>query len=114
MEATADHVNELDVADAFTGQAPIFDDLYSSDTIINYKRERVRNHVLKYLRTGSSILELNSGTGEDAIFFAGKGHRVHATDISPGMQEQLMLKVQKHKLTAMVSNDLCSYTNLKH
>jgi ubiquinone/menaquinone biosynthesis C-methylase UbiE len=114
MEIIADHINELNAADAFTGQSGIFDDLYSTNTIINYKRERVHSHVLKYLSPGSSILELNSGTGEDAIFFAGEGHKVHATDISPGMQEQLMLKVQKHKLGEMVSNELCSYTNLRH
>jgi ubiquinone/menaquinone biosynthesis C-methylase UbiE len=112
MEAIADHINELDAADAFTGQSALFDELYSTNTIINYKRERVRDHVLKYLAPGSSILELNSGTGEDAVFFASQGHRVHATDISPGMQQQLKLKVQKHRLQAMVSNELCSYTNL--
>ncbi len=114
MEALTDHVNEQHAADAFTGQSVIFDDLYGTNTIINYKRERVRDNVLKYLKPGSSILELNSGTGEDAIFFAGKGHQVHATDISPGMQKQLMLKVQKHHLEAMVSNELCSYTDLIH
>jgi ubiquinone/menaquinone biosynthesis C-methylase UbiE len=112
MEAAADHINELNTADAFTGQSVIFDALYSNTAIINYKRERVRNHILKYLSQDSSILELNSGTGEDAIFFAGKGHKVHATDISPGMQQQLQLKVKKQQMGALVSNELCSYTNL--
>jgi ubiquinone/menaquinone biosynthesis C-methylase UbiE len=112
MEAIADHINELNAADAFTGQSVLFDKLYSTNTIINYKRGRVRNHILKYLAPGSSILELNSGTGEDALFFANQGHKVHATDISPGMQQQLKLKVQKHHLSERVSNELCSYTNL--
>jgi ubiquinone/menaquinone biosynthesis C-methylase UbiE len=112
MEMLTDHINELNAADAFTGQSAIFDDLYSSNTIINYKRERVRNHIQKYLTPGSSILELNSGTGEDALFFAGKGYTVHATDISAGMQQQLEFKVRNNNLTAMVSNELCSYTNL--
>jgi ubiquinone/menaquinone biosynthesis C-methylase UbiE len=112
MEATANHINELNAADAFTGQSGIFDDLYSSNTIINYKRDRVRAHVLQYLSPESSILELNSGTGEDAIYFAGKGHIVHATDISEGMQKQLMQKVKKHQMAGLVSNELCSYTNL--
>jgi ubiquinone/menaquinone biosynthesis C-methylase UbiE len=112
MEAIAEHINEQKAADAFTGQSVIFDELYSNDTIIQYKRDRVRNHILRYLKRGSSILELNSGTGEDATWFAGKGFKVHATDISPGMQDQLKQKVQKRQLENLVSNELCSYTNL--
>jgi ubiquinone/menaquinone biosynthesis C-methylase UbiE len=114
MEVLADHINEQHAADAFTGQSVMFDGLYGANAIINYKRKRVRDNVLKYLKPGSSILELNSGTGEDAIFFAGEGHTVHATDISQGMQQQLMLKVQIHQLGTMVSNELCSYTDLNH
>ena len=112
METIAPQINEANAADAFTGQSVIFDDLYSSNTIIQYKRDRVRDHVLQYLPPNSRILELNSGTGEDAIFFAGKVHHVHATDISQGMQQQLMLKVEKHQLGGMISNELCSYTAL--
>jgi ubiquinone/menaquinone biosynthesis C-methylase UbiE len=112
MEQLTGHINEIAAADAFTGQSGIFDEFYSTNTIINYKRDRVRAHVLSYLKPGSSILELNSGTGEDAIFFANKGHIVHATDISAGMQEQLMKKVDAKELTQSVSNELCSYTQL--
>ncbi len=104
--------NEQYAAAAFTSQSVIFDELYSKNTIINYKRERVRSHVMQYLAPGSSILELNSGTGEDAIYFAGKGYKVHATDISPGMQHQLKLKVEKHNIGSQVSFELCSYTQL--
>jgi ubiquinone/menaquinone biosynthesis C-methylase UbiE len=112
MEATAEDINEIKAAEAFTGQSAIFDDLYSADTIISYKRDRVRNHILQCLKPGSSILELNSGTGEDAVFFASKGHTVHATDISEGMQKQLRLKVEKHQLSDHITNERCSYTNL--
>ncbi len=114
IETTPNHINEKQAADAFTGQSGIFDKLYGNDTLINYKRSRVRNHILQFLKPNSSILELNSGTGEDAIFFAQNGHKVHATDISEGMQQQLVQKVKKHELTALVSNELCSYTNLEN
>ena len=60
-----------------------------------------------------SILELNSGTGQDALFFAGKGYHVHATDISEGMQQQLVQKVELHNMSHMISNERCSFTELE-
>jgi len=112
MEPAVSHINETNAAEAFSWQSVVFDDQYSGDAIIGYKRERVRNHVLRYLPENSHILELNSGTGEDAIFFAGKEHYVHATDISQGMQEQLMWKVKGLNLNSRITNERCSYTAL--
>jgi len=97
---------------AFTSQSGIFDELYSSNTIVSYKRKRVRDHVLQYLKPDGSILELNSGTGEDALFFAQKGFKVHATDISKGMQAELKRKVAMNGIDDQVSTELCSYTML--
>ena len=117
MEPVLSHINETNAAEAFSEQSVVFDGLYRNDTIIQYKRDRVRNHVLQYLPGNSHILELNSGTGEDAIFFAGKRHCIHATDISSGMQEQLRQKVREKGLNDRITNELCSYTaldQLKH
>ena len=112
MESVVSHSNEAKSAEAFSEQSAVFDGLYGSDTIIQYKRERVRNHVLRYLSENSYILELNSGTGEDAIFFAEKGHCVHATDISQGMQKQLIQKVKDKGLNERITNEQCSFTVL--
>ena len=112
MGAEQSILNEQNAAKAFSEQAPFFDELYGADAIIQYKRERVRNHVLGFLKTHAAILELNSGTGEDAIFFAGLGHRVHATDISEGMQQQLKEKITKAGFSEKISCELCSYTAL--
>jgi len=78
-------------------------------------------------------VELNAGTGEDAVFFARKGHSVHATDIASGMQEKLWAKAEcegltgslgkvetigdgekarKGELTGKVTRELCSFTEL--
>jgi len=97
---------------AFSKQSGIFDELYAGNTIVSYKRERVRAHVLQYLKKAGTILELNSGTGDDALFFAQKGHHVHATDISQGMQHQLKKKVSANSLEHLISHELCSYTQL--
>lgn len=105
-------VNEQRAALAFSRQSAVFDSIYAGDKIIRYKRERVRQHLLQYLLPGSTMLELNAGTGEDAVFFAGEGYRVHATDIAEGMQEKLWTKVKANGLEGLVSRELCSFTNL--
>lgn len=105
--------NETLVEAAFSKQSGMFDQIYAENTIVSYKRQRIRKHVLQYLRRSGSILELNSGTGEDALFFAKKGHQVHATDISEGMQEQLRKKVELQQQGTMISNERCSFTRLQ-
>ncbi|MGN8069837.1 class I SAM-dependent methyltransferase [Mucilaginibacter sp. 22184] len=107
---TITSTNETDASTAFSRQSVIFDEIYSSNTIVNYKRARVRQHVLQYLAPNSSILELNSGTGEDALFFAKNGHRVHATDISTGMQQVLRQKTEAYR--DLISTEICSFTQL--
>jgi len=113
MNTPLHHLNEEQAARAFTSQSAVFDSLYSGDTIIQYKRERVRKHILQFILPCSDILELNSGTGEDAIWFAQQGHRVHATDISEGMQQQLQQKVQALHLEKQITHELISFTELK-
>ena len=107
-----DHNNEQQAAFAFSKQSFIFDKLYAENAIVQYKRKRVRDHLLQYLPPAANILELNAGTGDDAIFFARQGHHTHATDIAKGMQEKLMEKVAAQNLSAFISNELCSYTEL--
>jgi ubiquinone/menaquinone biosynthesis C-methylase UbiE len=112
MVELADNINETEAAKAFSKQASVFDQYDATNTIIQYKRQRVRDHVLQYLPPYSSILELNAGTGLDAIFFAGRGHRVHATDIAEGMQNRLREKIESRGLTNKVTTEICSFTAL--
>jgi len=104
--------DEMLAGEAFSRQSVIFDELYSGNTIVNYKRQRVRNHLLPYLKPQSQILELNSGTGEDALFFAAQGHCVHATDIAAGMQQVLKNKIHKAGAQHLVTTEICSFTTL--
>ena len=112
MNLQINHSNEQRAAFAFTKQSAIFDELYAANSIVQYKRKRVRDHLLQYLQQGSAILELNAGTGDDAIFLAEQGHYIHATDIAAGMQERLTEKVKDRALTKKISNELCSFTAL--
>jgi ubiquinone/menaquinone biosynthesis C-methylase UbiE len=104
--------NEQLAANAFSKQSMVFDALYRGNTIIQYKRDRVREHVRQFIPATGKILELNSGTGEDAIFFAGLGYQIHATDISESMQEVLRQKVKQKGFARQVSTENCSFTRL--
>jgi ubiquinone/menaquinone biosynthesis C-methylase UbiE len=112
MKLTATNTNEYKAAEAFSKQSKVFDELYDSDQIIAYKRQRVREHLLQFLKPQSTILELNCGTGEDAIYFAEQGHHAHATDISVGMLEELKAKVEVKQINQNISTELCSFTHL--
>lgn len=105
-------VNEQSAASAFSKQSHIFDEIYTGNTIIQYKRARVRDHINRFLPSGSHILELNAGTGEDSVYFAQAGHRVHATDLAEGMLQALTAKVKSHQLEKQVTTEQCSYTAL--
>jgi ubiquinone/menaquinone biosynthesis C-methylase UbiE len=113
MISPIEYDNERLVTAAFDSQSKHFDELYAPNSIIQYKRNRVRDHLLSYLKPGSDILELNAGTGEDAVFLAQHGHSVHATDISEGMQEKLKEKADRLGLSGSVSAELCSFTALQ-
>jgi ubiquinone/menaquinone biosynthesis C-methylase UbiE len=104
--------NEILVESAFTKQSGLFDQTYQDNSIIAYKRKRVRTHILRYVRADGHLLELNSGTGDDALFFAKKGFGVHATDISDGMQAELRKKVVDNGEETRISQETCSFTRL--
>jgi ubiquinone/menaquinone biosynthesis C-methylase UbiE len=112
MKIISPSLNEQLAEAAFTRQSAVFDALYAGNTIVNYKRACVRQHVLQYLAPGGNILELNAGTGEDAVFFAQQGFKVHATDISAGMHGEVKQKAAKTGLDKMISTEICSFTHL--
>jgi ubiquinone/menaquinone biosynthesis C-methylase UbiE len=114
MSISFGYSNEVMASEAFSKQALLFDKLYGDNKIIQYKRQRVRDHILKNLGSkSSSMLELNCGTGEDALFFAAQGHEVHATDISSGMLDVLRKKIQSNSLKNKISIEECSFTQLE-
>ena len=112
MSYLLNHINETKVAEAFTKQSSVFDKEFGANPIIIYERKRVRQHVMNLLAPSSHILELNSGTGDDAVYFARQGHRVHATDISAGMQAELRKKVEREDLNDFITFEKCSFQNL--
>jgi ubiquinone/menaquinone biosynthesis C-methylase UbiE len=104
--------NTTDVSQAFSKQSVIFDALYKENKLSEYLRSIVRNELLAQLKPNSSILELNCGTGMDAVYFAEKGHTVLATDNALGMLEQLDKKINEKGIKGDIKTLHCSFHNL--
>jgi ubiquinone/menaquinone biosynthesis C-methylase UbiE len=106
-------INSIEnIKEAFSRQSLIYDDYELEHPILKIIRQEVRLHVMDYLGEGDKILELNAGTGTDAVFFAQKGYKVHATDIAEGMIKQLKNKVKKHGLNDLITIQKCSFYEL--
>ena len=108
-----DKQQEQDVDAAFSKQSPIFDEIDESNKLLLWMRNRVYNEVLTHIRKDAYMLELNCGTGIDAMFFARKGFRVKATDNAAGMLQQLRAKVDAAGLQDRISVERCSFNNLE-
>lgn len=78
-----------DRAGVFDAAATSYDVEFSHSNIGRILRQIVRKKLDVFLQPAvRAILEINCGTGEDAIYMAGKGHKVTATDGSAEMIKQ--------------------------
>lgn len=97
---------------AFSRQSTFYDEYDKSNPTLRWMRKQVMNHAIKFLRLNDKILELNSGTGIDAEFFASRGHTVHCTDLSDGMIEQMKTKFSSKGYHNKITVQQCSFTEL--
>lgn len=105
------HNDEL-VSKAFSKQSVIFDRLDTENMLTEHLRTIYRKEIERLSPWGSSILELNCGTGVDTVYFAGKGYKMFSTDNAPGMINQLDKKIAQWLLGDNVQTMLCSYADL--
>lgn len=71
---------------AFDTYAKDYDAHFTHSFVGKAQRLQVYKQVKKHVSFNSKkVLEINCGTGEDAVWMAGQGARVLATDISEGM-----------------------------
>ena len=67
---------------------------------------------LSHFKAGDELLELNAGTGTDALFLAAQGIKVLAADISDKMVEIIKEKVQKHNAEKLIEAKVCSFDEI--
>ena len=100
------------IAEAFSRTAEKYDAFALNHPHLTRMRNKVYAHVDRVFPSGARVLELNAGTGIDAIALAQRGYRVHATDIAPGMLQRLQGKVDQLGLGEQVTWQQCSFTEL--
>ncbi|PTT78581.1 hypothetical protein DBR42_23270 [Pelomonas sp. HMWF004] len=66
----------------------------SNTSRVQDARLSFRERVTSIAGAGGAILDFGCGTGTDAAWYAQRGHRVVAYDVSPGMVEVLKLRCQ--------------------
>ncbi|RZU43115.1 class I SAM-dependent methyltransferase [Edaphobacter modestus] len=79
---------------AFDRIAQDYDQRFTDSLIGRAQREAVWKVLTRTFRTNDNILELNCGTGEDAIFLAGNGISVFALDASRQMIARAQQRLQ--------------------
>jgi len=91
------HLNNISKV-AFDSEAIIYDQIFTYSKIGKTQREIVWKHLLSLISAKNiqSVLEINCGTGEDALFLNKKGIAVFPTDISSKMIEETNIKLAKN------------------
>lgn len=103
-----------EIAEAFSLTAEKYDRFGEDHPNLTRMRQKVYDHVLRWSPPGARILELNAGSGTDAVALARRGFRVHATDIAPGMLKRLREKIDGDGSGDRVTVQECSFLALDH
>lgn len=101
------------IAEAFSRTAEKYDSFAQDHPHLTHMRNKVYAHVMRHVPRGAHILELNAGTGTDAVQLAQRGYFIHATDIAPGMLSRLQEKVHRLKLQDRITTDARSFLSLQ-
>ena len=81
---------------AFDRIARDYDQIFTDSLIGRAQRDAVWKVLTRIFRANEKVLELNCGTGEDAIFLAANGVSVLALDASPQMITKAQQRLQRN------------------
>ncbi|MCU7548978.1 class I SAM-dependent methyltransferase [Chitinophagaceae bacterium LB-8] len=98
----------------FDAVAATYDDSFSQTLIGQQQRLAVRKNIMPILKGKNDlkILEINCGTGDDALWLTSLGHEVMATDASAQMIERAIMKASMVVAPGNVSFLQCPFERL--
>ena len=99
------------VARAFDSSAADYD-RHEANPIRRWVRAFMRERLGTFFRSGDTVLELNCGTGDDAVFLALRGVRVRAVDASAAMIELVRGKVEREGLGGLIESSVLANEDL--
>ncbi|MBI4547337.1 MAG: methyltransferase domain-containing protein [Ignavibacteriae bacterium] len=102
------------IESAFNDSAGMYDETFENNPITQRIRPIIWQSLLKHFKPGDHILELNCGTGTDAIMLAEQGINVTAIDSSTRMIETARQKVIKKQLTNHIHLQVLNFENLEY
>lgn len=85
--------NVVPAGDAFDRVATEYDEIFTNSSIGRAQRALVHREMQTVFAPGNRMLEINCGTGEDALHFGGQGVEVLACDASAAMIDVCRQKV---------------------
>ena len=100
------------VAEAFGRKSVVYDDFGRNHIHLTRMRNKVYDHIQAVTPAGGKLLELNAGTGLDALQLIKRGYTIHATDISSGMVAQIRAKQEHHHVAERLTVQQLSFTDL--
>lgn len=94
------------MAAPFDHIATTYDSMFTRTAIGQLQRKHVWKYLEKVLPSleGLEMLELNCGTGEDAIMFSDRGFNIVATDVSVEMLKVTQQKAEKYSMQNRISS----------
>ena len=97
---------------AFDAAAPVYDSAYERLPGIRRIRSITAGLYMTHFQPGSSLLEINCGTGNDALFLAARGMSILATDLSPEMLRETERKAAAAGLGRSIVTRCLSFERL--
>jgi ubiquinone/menaquinone biosynthesis C-methylase UbiE len=107
------HAEIKHTARAFDAASAVYDASYEDLPGIRRMRSRTSQLYLEYFPPGSRLLEINCGTGNDAVFLAQKGRTILATDLSGRMVGEVRKKIAVYGLAQAVEAQRLSFSELR-
>ena len=102
------------VAEAFSRKSAVYDAFGENHANMARMRRKFYDHIVAVMPPGGRLLEINAGTGQDAVALVERGFAVHATDFAPGMVAAIREKIAHHDLGQRLTVEALSFTELDH